>query len=117
THVAQAVVLREDFSQTFKILSLFADKFSQVMVAVAPKEKTLSLSARNTDVGENTTTLKATAEGDSLSMTFNGRYLADGLQGIGGESVKLSFAGPGKPLTLSGASDPSFLYIVMPMNR
>ena len=117
SYAAEAVVLREDFSQAFKILSLFADKFSQVGLAANPKEKNVALSARNTDVGENTTTLKATVGGDAIQMTFNGRYLADGLQGISGESVKMGFAGVGRPLTLAGASDASFLYIVMPMNR
>lgn len=117
SHVAEAVVLREDFAQAFKILSLFSDKFSQVGLAADPKTKVVALSARNTDVGENTTTLKATVGGEEIHMAFNGRYLADGLQGINGESVKMGFAGVGRPLTLSGVSDASFVYIVMPMNR
>lgn len=113
----EAVVLKEDLSSAFKLISIFADKFAQVIVGVEPKEKTVTLSARNADVGENTVTLKAAADGSKIEMSFNGRYLADGLQSIQGESVRFAWSGQGKPLSMGSSGDTSFLYIVMPMNR
>jgi DNA polymerase III sliding clamp (beta) subunit (PCNA family) len=68
-------------------------------------------------VGEQTSTLRATISGEPVAMNFNGRYLADSLQAIIGESVRLHSNGPGKPLLVKDASDDSFFYLAMPMNR
>jgi DNA polymerase-3 subunit beta len=113
----EAVVLREDMGSALKSLSLFADKLAQVSLTVDPGKKALLLTSRNPDVGEQVSTLKATVSGDAIAMNFNGRYLADSLQAIVGESVRLSSNGPGKPLLVKDASDDSFFYLAMPMNR
>jgi DNA polymerase III subunit beta len=113
----EAVVLREDLSQALKSLTVFADKFSQVSVAVEPAKKSLLLSSRNPDVGEQVSNIRATISGDAIAMNFNGRYLADSLQAIVGESVRISSNGPGKPLLIRDIADDSFLYLAMPMNR
>lgn len=113
----EAVVLREDISQALKSLSIFADKFSQVSVAVEPSKKAVLLTSRNPDVGEQVSTLRATISGEAVAMNFNGRYLADSLQAISGESIRLHSNGPGKPLLVKDAADDSFFYLAMPMNR
>jgi DNA polymerase-3 subunit beta len=113
----EAVVLREDFSTSLKSLSVFADKFSQVSFAINPDKKTMTLSSRNPDVGEQVSTVKATVTGEDLAMNFNGRYLADSLQAIAGDSVRVQSNGPGKAILIKDASDESFFYLAMPMNR
>jgi DNA polymerase III subunit beta len=113
----EAIVLREDLSQALKSLSVFADKFSQVSVTVDPTKKSIILSSRNPDVGEEISTIRATISGEATSMNFNGRYLADSLQGISGESVRIHSSGPGKPLLIRDAADETFFYLAMPMNR
>jgi DNA polymerase-3 subunit beta len=113
----EAVVLREDFSTSLKSLSVFADKFSQVSFAINPDKKTMTLSSRNPDVGEQVSTIKATVTGEELAMNFNGRYLADSLQAIAGDSVRVQSNGPGKAILIKDAADESFFYLAMPMNR
>ncbi len=112
----EAIVLKEDLSQALKTLAIFADKYAQVTVMI-DKKKEVVLSARNPDVGEHTITLPGTISGDPIEMSFNGRYIADSLGSITGESIRLGLSGAGRPLALSGAGDGSFMYIVMPMNR
>ncbi|MEK7499752.1 MAG: DNA polymerase III subunit beta, partial [Patescibacteria group bacterium] len=101
----EAVVLREDIAQALKSLSIFADKSSQVSLAVDTQNKTVTLSSRNPDVGEQVSTLRATISGEAIAMNFNGRYLADSLQAITGESIRLHSNGPGKPLFVKDPSD------------
>ena len=113
----EAVVLREDISSSLKSLSIFADKFAQVSIHISPSEKALLLSSRNPDVGEQTSTVRATISGDDLTISFNGRYVADSLQAIVGESVRLQVQGPGRPMVIRDSVDTSFLYLAMPMNR
>ena len=113
----EGLVLREDMSSALKSLSIFADKFAQVSLAIDPAKKSLFLSSRNPDVGEQISTVKATISGDPVAVSFNGRYLADSLQSIVGDSVRLHSNGAGKPMLIKDASDDSFLYLAMPMNR
>ncbi len=117
TFSTEAVVLREDLGGALKSLSIFADKFSQVSLAIEPAQKSLLLSSRNPDVGEQTATLRATVSGEKFGVSFNGRYLADSLQAIAGESVRLQANGAGKPMLIKDAADTSFFYLAMPMNR
>ncbi len=117
TFSTEAVVLREDVSSSLKSLSIFADKFSQVSLTIDPAKKAVLLSSRNPDVGEQTSTMRATISGDGLTVSFNGRYLADSLQAISGESVRLNSNGAGKPMLIKDAADDSFFYLAMPMNR
>ena len=113
----EAVVLREDFAQSLKSLSIFADKFAQVSMQIEPAKKAVLLTSRNPDVGEQVSTIRATISGEAVALNFNGRYLADSLQAITGESVRLYSNGAGKAILIKDAGDESFLYLAMPMNR
>ena len=113
----EAIVLREDFNSALKSLSLFVDKFAQVSLVIDQKKKELTLSSRNPDVGEQVSNLQATVLGEPVSISFNGKYLADSLQSINGDSVRLHSNGAGKPMLIKDASDESFFYLAMPMNR
>lgn len=113
----EAVILREDMASALKSLSVFADKFAQVSLQLEPSKKAMLLTSRNPDVGEQISTVKAAVQGDGVAVSFNGRYLADSLQAIGGDSVRLHSNGPGKAMLIKDAADDSFLYLAMPMNR
>jgi DNA polymerase-3 subunit beta len=113
----EAVVLREELGIALKSLSVFADKFAQVSLTIEPSKKAILLTSRNPDVGEQTSTLKATIKGEGMTVSFNSRYLADSLQSIAGDSVRLHSSGPGKAMLIKDATDASFLYLAMPMNR
>ncbi len=113
----EAVVLREDFSQALKSLSIFSDKFFHMSFAIEPSKKALILSSHNPDVGEQTSTIHAAISGEAVTMSFNSRYLADSLQAISGESIRILSNGMGKAILIKDAADESFLYLAMPMNR
>ena len=115
--LTEVVVLREDFSQALKGLVVFSDKFMQVSFMVDPKKKIVAFSSRNADVGEGECILKAAVSGQEMKMSFNSRYLGDGLIPITGDSVRLRMSGPGKAMIIKDATDDSYLYLAMPMNR
>jgi DNA polymerase-3 subunit beta len=117
TFATEAVCLREDIASSLKSLSVFADKFAHVSLEVDPKQKAVTLTSRNPDVGEQTSTIKSTIRGEGMAMSFSARYLADSLQSISGDSVRLQANGPGKPMLIKDAADDSYLYLAMPMNR
>ena len=110
-------ILKTDLINSIKTSNIFSDSLNQVKLKVDPKNKSLNIEAKNSDVGEYKESILATGSGDSLELNFNNKYIIDCMQSIPADSLTLSFGGIGKPLAISGATDKSFLYIVMPMNR
>lgn len=113
----EAVVLREDLVSALKISSIFSDTFKQVSFTITPGKKLFEMSAENSHVGKNTTTLDAVVKGDEIKVNFNHRYILDCFQSISADSISLMFNGPHKPVVLRGVNDRSFTYLVMPMNK
>jgi len=110
-------VLKNDIINSIKMSSIFSDSLNQVKFKIDIKNKSLIIESKNNDVGEYSESIKASIEGENIDLNFNGKYLIDCMQSISSDSLVLNFAGTGKPLAINGASDKSFLYIVMPMNR
>jgi len=115
--VVEATLLRRDFETSLKRTTIFADAFQKVKVSFDPKKNTLSLFARNADIGESTEVVSGTISGSSLDLSFNHRYLAAILSLTSAESLTLTAAGIGRPLLIRGVGDTSLLYLISPMNQ
>ena len=114
---AEATVLKNDFSETLKKARVFSGGDQHVGLHVYPKRKIFTATAQSADVGEMSDSVDAAVSGEDIDINFHIGYLADCLSSIGSDSVTLSFAGAGKPLVIRGVSDPTFTYLVMPLNK
>lgn len=113
----EVTVLKQDILSSLKISNIFADKFSQVIFTISPKNKLFKISTKNMDVGENTSSVDAVVKGEDLNISFNYKYIMDCFQSIDSDSVSLLFSDINKAMTIKGVNDKSFLYLVMPMNK
>ncbi|HEY0221177.1 MAG TPA: DNA polymerase III subunit beta [Candidatus Paceibacterota bacterium] len=113
----EVTILKQDLLNSLKISNIFSDKFSQVVFNVIPKEKKLKINTKNPDIGENTNAIDAVIKGDSLTISFNYKYIMDCFQSIDSDSVCLYFGDNTKPMVIEGVGDKSFTYLVMPMNK
>ena len=111
------VVLKSDLQNALKVSNVFTDRLNQVNLKVAIKDGLFELSSRSSDIGESTTNLEATLQGEDLEVSFNVRYLLDCLAAITSDSISLKFNGRGRPIMISGIGDNSFTYLIMPLNR
>lgn len=116
-YTATATVLKNDLLNSIKTSNIFSDTLNQVKLKVDVKNKILSVESKNNDIGEYKEAIKASTVGENIELNFNNKYIIDCMQSIPSDSLTLSFGGVGKPLAISGVTDKSFLYIVMPMNR
>lgn len=112
-----AIILKQDLLSSLKISNLFSDKFNQIGLTVKPSEKVFEIESKNTDIGENNTTLSGALSGEPVSANFNYKYILDCFQSISGDSLSLELNGNNKPMIIKAVGDPSFMYLVMPMNR
>jgi DNA polymerase-3 subunit beta len=114
-YVTYVTLLKSDLQQSFKKTNIFLNKFRQVTLVI--NDNDLTVSSQNNEVGHTTDTIKATVEGEELSLNFNQQFIMDPLSHISGDSLKLSFAGIGRPMILHGVNDTNQRYLVMPMNK
>ena len=114
-YVSHVTILKQDLIQAFKRSSIFLNKFQQVGIHINKND--LTISANNGEVGTTTESIRATTEGEELTLSFNQRYISDCLSHFNDDSIVLHFAGIGRPLVITGVNDTSTRYLVMPMNR
>ena len=117
TFTTEVTVLKNDFAEMLKKARVFSGNDQYVGLHVYPKRKIFTATAQSADVGEMSDSIDAAVSGEDMDINFHIGYLSDCLSSIGADSITLSFAGPGKPLVIRGVSDPTFMYLVMPLNR
>jgi DNA polymerase-3 subunit beta len=117
TTATEATLLKADLSEMLRKARVFSGNDQHVGLHVYPKKKIFSATARSNDVGEMSDSIDAALTGEDLDINFHIGYLSECLPSVESDSVVLSFAGPGRPLVIRGASDASFMYLVMPLNR
>lgn len=113
----EIVVLKQDLLNALKLSNVFSDKFNQINLSIKPKDKIFELSSQNNDIGENKTYLDCALTGENIELSFNYKYFFDCFQSINSDSVSIKLNQNSKPIIVSGVSDNSFLYLIMPMNR
>ncbi len=74
----------------------------------------VKLSSSSPDLGQAVEAVEARYEGEDVEAAFNPHYLADGLAGVTGETVRLEVRDGLKPGVVRGESD-DFTYLVMPV--
>lgn len=115
--VAEAIVLKKDFEAALKRATVFSDTFQKVRLSIEPKTKTLSLFAKNTDIGDSTESMNAQISGSAIELSFNHRYLSAALPLTQAESISITASGIGRPILIKGVGDSTLLYLVSPMNQ
>ncbi|MCX6754994.1 MAG: DNA polymerase III subunit beta [Candidatus Nomurabacteria bacterium] len=113
----EAVVLKQDLLNALKLSNIFSDKFNQLNLSIKPKEKIFEIYSQNSNVGENKTGLDAALTGEDVELSFNYKYFLDCLSSVNADSMVLRLNESNRPMVISGVSDGSFTYLIMPMNR
>ncbi len=107
---------REQLLSAVKLVSSFSGKVSDVRIALKGDEKTLEVFSVNQHLGENSYLVPVKVQGPKFSgMSFNWRYLADGLKAMKSETILFGVNGEAKPAVIKSADDPSYFYLLMPI--
>jgi DNA polymerase III subunit beta len=77
-------------------------------------EGELTVSAQTQDVGEATESIPIDFSGEELEIGFNAEFLRDGLEAVGGDTVRLKLINRLRPGLLA-APEESFWYLIMPI--
>jgi DNA polymerase III subunit beta len=112
-----ATLLSKDLERALRAVSIFSNKFMQVVCEISPEEGNLTLRSEHAEYGRAKEVVKIDGHGTSLTLSFNQQYLLESLSHFPSDSIELSFAGIGRPLVIKPHASDTFRYLVMPMNK
>jgi DNA polymerase-3 subunit beta len=111
------VAQREELLQATRLASLFArDSANMLRFQVdASAQPPLIISATAAEVGDNTAKVDATVDGQTTTIAFNSRFIADALSSLTAPEIALELGGPLAPGVVKIVGDDSYLHVVMPL--
>jgi DNA polymerase-3 subunit beta len=110
----KAVVDRAEFMQAIDRVSLVVtDRFKCVTLAFS--QDTLTISARNPEMGEGEEQIDCSYEGDAMEVGFNAQYVQEAMNEITTDKIELRLIDEVSPTLIYGESDQSYLNVIMPM--
>ena len=111
----QIVIKRDEFLNQIKAASLFSGKVNEIKIKANPQSKEVEISAQDPDVGESKSSISAKVEGEEIEVSFNYKFLSDGLLNIKSSEVMFDLSKEEGPCILKPVGDASYIYVVMPI--
>jgi len=111
----QVVLSRVEFLNQIKSASLFSGKINEVSLKINPQEGKIEIESQNPDFGKYQSFLQAKIKGKGFGISFNHRFLTDGLLQIKNPEVVLELTGEEGPALIKPSPGEDFLYVVMPI--
>lgn len=111
----QAILSRSEFLNQIKSASLFSGKISEVKLNVSPQTEKIEIFSQSPDFGEYQSFLPGKIKGKPLSVSFNYRFLIEGLLKIKTPEVIFELTNEEEPAVLKPVGAEDFLYVVMPI--
>jgi DNA polymerase-3 subunit beta len=102
------------FSNAIDRVSTISDGKSRA-VKITLSGKTLTLSANSPESGSATEDIEVRSDAPPIEIGFNARYLMDITSQVDGEGCRMTMSDPASPTIIQDTSDPSALYVLMPL--
>ncbi len=106
---------KDEFLNQIKTASLFSNKNNEVKISIFPEKKEVEIFSQNPNIGENKSIISAKIDGDPIEVSFNYKFLIDGLLNIKSSEVIFSISKEDGPSVLKPVGDDSYIYVVMPI--
>lgn len=112
THI---IVKRDEFLNQIKAASLFSGKINEVKISIGENAKEVQIFAQDPSIGESQSSISAKVEGEPIEVSFNHKFLLDGLANIKSSEVIFDMSKEEGACVLKPVGDASYIYVVMPI--
>ena len=111
----KAIFNKSDLVNHIKAAGVFSGKVSEVIFKIDPKKNKIEIISQNPESGKYSSFISGKIEGKKEEVSFNYKYLIDGLSSIKDLDILFEINGSGDPGVFRPIKDSNFLYIVMPI--
>ncbi|BFT93994.1 MAG: DNA polymerase III subunit beta [Minisyncoccus archaeiphilus] len=109
------VINKDEFLKQVKTAGIFGGRTNEISVKIDNSTDEVEITSQDSELGESNQFLPAQIEGNNLKVSFNWKFLIDGLQHIKSSEISFEFQGSEGPAVIRGIGDDSYLYMVMPI--
>ncbi len=114
----EVTVPKEELIKKIRLVSTLASDSNAVSIDLDADKGSVLMHTSSSAKGASKSSLQeASIKGDSVKISFNWRYLMDGLSNLEGEKVVFRLNGSDKPSLLRTEEDTSYFYIAMPIRE
>ncbi len=113
----QITLNKEELINKIKAAGVFAGKINEVNLSINLKEEEMIIKSSNNDLGNYETKIKGKTKGERIDISFNYRFLLDGLNNIKSSEVLFEFNNENNPGILKPVGKDDFFYVVMPIKK
>ncbi len=108
------VLSRLDILNHIKSAGIFSEKTGEVKIRI-DKKKEVEILSESIELGEHKSRIEGEVKGENLEISFNYRFLINGLSLLKSSEVIFEFNGDSSPGIIRAVGDDSFTYVVMPI--
>lgn len=113
----QIILNKDEFLNKIKAASVFTSKVDEVNLKISPKNGEIIIESSNTDLGNYETKIKGRSEGEETDISFNYRFILDGITNIRSSEIIFEVNNENSPGVLKPVGKNDFLYVVMPIKK
>jgi DNA polymerase-3 subunit beta len=112
----ELIIEKNKFLSAVKLVSSFSGKTNDIKIRVKEGSKAVEIYSSNQYIGENNYLIPARIKGgDFKEISFNWRYLVDGIKLMSSDQILFGVNGDTKPGILKSPEDTTYFYILMPI--
>jgi len=115
----QAVFSKSELLNQIKAASVFSGKSNEIKIKIDPKLEGMEMISQNPEYGENKSFLSGKLnhkeKPQNMEVSFNYRFLMDGLLNIPSPKVLFELNGEEGPAAFKPEGDSNYIYVVMPI--
>ena len=109
------VVNKTELVNALKLTSIFSGRVNEVKLKIGENKKFLEIYSADNALGENHYLLPIKTSGDNLVISFNCKYLLDGLKSLEDKEVILGLNGDNQPAIIKSPADKNWFYVLGPI--
>lgn len=109
------IVARNDFINKIRAASLFSGRTNEIQLEINPKSNKFTIAAQNPEVGETKNSIEGEITGHDAKVSFNFRFLLEGLTNFESPDVIFELNGDTGPAVIRPVGDTNYIYVAMPV--
>ena len=111
-----ALIEKSELIQKIRAASVLSSKLNDIILKFSGEF--LTVESSNSELGSMSSKIKLKKfTGKPVNLSFNFRYLLDGLESIQDEEIFIGVSGESSPALLRSKTDESLIYVLMPIRN
>lgn len=108
------IIVDKDFlTKQIKLAGLFAGKINEIKIK--NDDKNLEILSQDLELGENSSILEAKIEGEPVEISFNYKFILDGVSRVKTKNAILELQGASGAGVIKAEEGTDYIYVVMPI--